>query len=241
MDAYVVQGILPASGLILDVQGPGLEPNTEYENSLFGRRCRILFYTNDDEVQYARSISTLELLCLYGIITQHGEINPALLFSMYSTLDALLPHSLLYEFCRIIMDTSTSRSHILNAFIYSCEIKMSISQCLHIEHHIACNTLDWENYYKDDNDTFRIIYHLRKHKAYYCLPTVLKDISGKYHIFLKRGQLQMLNNHSIFYKPVRMNSNYLALIVVPQSLRKWFFDHYHSGLAGGYMNKYKTL
>ena len=72
MDAYVVQGIFPASGLILDVQGPGLEPNTEYENSLFGQRCGISFYANDDEVQYARSISTLKLPCLYGIITQHG-------------------------------------------------------------------------------------------------------------------------------------------------------------------------
>ena len=32
MDADVVQGISPASILILDVQGPGLEPSIYYEN-----------------------------------------------------------------------------------------------------------------------------------------------------------------------------------------------------------------
>ena len=62
MDAEVVQGISPASRLILDVQGPGLEPSKDYENYLFIQQCRILFYENDDGVQYARSISTLELL-----------------------------------------------------------------------------------------------------------------------------------------------------------------------------------
>ena len=72
MDADVVQGISPASSVILDVQGPGLEPPTDYENSLLSRRYRILFYANDDEVQYARSIYMIELLRLYGIITQHG-------------------------------------------------------------------------------------------------------------------------------------------------------------------------
>ena len=107
----------------------------------------------------------LELFRLYGIITQHGEINPALLFSMYSTLDALLPHSLPYEFRRTIMDTPTLSSHTIDAFISICNGKMSTSKCFHIEQHIACNKLDRENSYKGENYTFRIISHLRKHKA----------------------------------------------------------------------------
>ena len=49
---------------------------------------------------------------------------------------------------------------------------MSTSQCLHIEQHIACNTLNWENAYKYDNDTFRIIYHIKKYKAETPLPAV---------------------------------------------------------------------
>ena len=114
MDAYVVQGIYPASSLILYVQSLRLEPSSDYENSLFGRQCGILFYANDDGVKYACSVSTLKLICLYVIITQQGEINPALLFSMDSILDVLLPRSLPYGFRRTIMDTSTSRSHILD-------------------------------------------------------------------------------------------------------------------------------
>ena len=120
MDADVVQGISPASSLILGLQGPGLEPSTYYENSLFGQRCGISFYDNDDGFQYACSISTLELLCLYGVITQHGEINPSLLFTLDSTLDFLLPHRLTYEFRRTIMHKSTSCSNIRYAFISSC-------------------------------------------------------------------------------------------------------------------------
>ena len=33
MDVAVVQGISPASSLVLVLQGPGLEPSTDYENS----------------------------------------------------------------------------------------------------------------------------------------------------------------------------------------------------------------
>ena len=94
MDAYVVQGIYPASSLILYVQSPGLEPSSDYENSLFGRQCGILFYANDDGVKYACSVSTLKLLCLYVIITQNVEINLELLFCMDSKLYALPAHSL---------------------------------------------------------------------------------------------------------------------------------------------------
>ena len=172
MDSHVVQGISPASSLILDVQVPGLEPSTEYENSLFCQWCVISFYTNDDWVQYNHSISKLGLLHLYGIKTQHGEINSALLFSMDSTLDTLIPHRLPYEFRRKIMDTSTSQSHILDAFISSCDGQMSTPQCFHIEQHISCNTLDWKNTFKYDNDTFQIISHLRKHNTEYWPPAV---------------------------------------------------------------------
>ena len=123
-------------------------------------------------------MSTLELLCLYGTITQHGEINPALLFSMESTLDALITHILPYDaFWRTIMDTLSSRSQILDAFISICDGRISTSKCFLIVQHIAFNTLDWENAYKYGNDTFQIIYHLQKQKSDNCPPAVLKDVN----------------------------------------------------------------
>ena len=64
---------------------------------------------------------------LYGIITQYGEINPALLFSMDSALDALRPRSLPYKFRRTIMDTPTLWSNILDAFVSSYNGKISAS------------------------------------------------------------------------------------------------------------------
>ena len=72
-------------------------------------------------------------------------------------------------------------------------------------------------------------------------PAVLKDINRKYYILLKCGHNKMLNNCLIFYRPIMMNSKYLALIVVPQSLQKRIFDHYHSEPTNKHMIKYKTL
>ena len=92
-----------------------------------------LFYAYYNVVQYAHSISTLELLHLYGIIRKHGEINPALLFFMDSTLDGLLPHSLSNELWRTILDTSILRSHILVPFKSLCDRKIFTSQYFHIE------------------------------------------------------------------------------------------------------------
>ena len=56
MDADVSHGITPASSLIMYAQGTVLELFTDYEMGIF-------FYANGNRVQYARSISTLELLC----------------------------------------------------------------------------------------------------------------------------------------------------------------------------------
>ena len=72
IDADVIQVISPASSIILDAQGLGLEPSTDYGFFLFGHQCGISFYANYYEFQYARSISMLELLRLYEVITQHG-------------------------------------------------------------------------------------------------------------------------------------------------------------------------
>ena len=86
-----------------------------------------------------------------------------------------------------------------------------------------------------------MIYHLRKNKADNFPPAVLKDSNSNYHIFLKRGQLQMLNNCLVFLKTVMMNRKYIALIVVPHNLRKQLFEHYHSGPMGGHMGEYNTV
>ena len=63
------------------------------------------------------------------------------------------------------MDTSTLCSNILDDFVFNCDGQMSTAQYFHIENHSANNTLDWGKSYKDDNDTFRIIFLLRKDKA----------------------------------------------------------------------------
>ena len=49
---------------------------------------------------------------------------------------------------------------------------MSTAQCFHVEQQNASSMIDQGKSYKDDNDNFRIIHHLRKHKADDWSPTV---------------------------------------------------------------------
>ena len=70
------------------------------------------------------------------------------------------------------MDTLTSRTNILGDFISNSTGQMSTAQCFHVEQQNASSMIDQEKSYKDDNDNFRIIHHLRKHKADDWSPTV---------------------------------------------------------------------
>ena len=40
---------------------------------------------------------------------------------------------------------------------------------------------------------------------------------------------------------LKIQSKALSLIIVPESIRKVLFDHYHGGPCGGHMGEYKTL
>ena len=144
MDAYVVQGISQASSLILYAQGPGLEPFTDYKNFPFDWRCKILFYANDNGVQYSRSISTLELLRFHGNnnTTWKNQPGTVILYRHYpECITTSQPN---------IKFSDNNHGYINLTVTYTwcftshCGGKMSTSQFFHIEQHIDFNTLYWD-------------------------------------------------------------------------------------------------
>lgn len=55
------------------------------------------------------------------------------------------------------------------------------------------------------------------------------------------NRLSLRSNCIVFMKPIALTNKHLNLIVVPASLRKILFDHYHGGPSGAHMGEYKTL
>ena len=51
----------------------------------------------------------------------------------------------------------------------------------------------------------------------------------------------MLHDKIVLYKAIFKNVKYVGLIIVPLSLCRLIFIHYHTGPSGGHMGEYKTL
>ena len=69
----------------------------------------------------------------------------------------------------------------------------------------------------------------------------LKPISPGYKTVLKEGRIQTLHEKLVLYKLILVNHRYVALTIVPQSLRRSVFSHLHDGPSGENMGEYKTL
>ena len=69
----------------------------------------------------------------------------------------------------------------------------------------------------------------------------LKFISPRYKTSTKEGTIQILNGKLVPYKLMLVNHRYVALILVPQSLRSSVFSHLNAGTSGGHMGEKKPL
>ena len=68
----------------------------------------------------------------------------------------------------------------------------------------------------------------------------LESIIPGYKTSLKEGIIKILNGELVLYKLILANHQYVVLIIVPQSLRRSVFSHFHSGPSGGHMGEYKS-
>ena len=55
------------------------------------------------------------------------------------------------------------------------------------------------------------------------------------------NRVQLLHGKLVQYKPIFKDVKYVGLIIVPLSLRRVIFSHFHAGPTGGHMGEYKTL
>ena len=62
-----------------------------------------------------------------------------------------------------------------------------------------------------------------------------------YHSYLKKKNMICLGDTLLHFKAIDMNRKVLSLIIVPDSLRCPFFDHYHGGPSSDHLGVYKTF
>ena len=58
---------------------------------------------------------------------------------------------------------------------------------------------------------------------------------------MKDNTIQIVNKKLVPFKSILANHRHVLLIIVPISLRRKLFSHYHAGPSSGHMGEYKTL
>ena len=92
-----------------------------------------------------------------------------------------------------------------------------------------------------DTNTHAIMTHLITHNPSNCPKAILSNIDSKYHLYLNRGYLQLYNDCLVYFKPILMESRYIALLVVTTGLQRQLLSHHHAGPSGGHTGEYKSL
>lgn len=102
------------------------------------------------------------------------------------------------------------------------------------------SALKWTEAYASDSSTNAIITGLSNHysKTWSAHKFIL--INKFYHQKLKNGEIELFHGKLIHNKCIFPDSKFIALIIVPSSIRQAIFDYYHSGSLGGHMGEYKT-
>ena len=102
-------------------------------------------------------------------------------------------------------------------------------------------TTDWTAAYSQDVST-NIMLNMFKnaHKPLWS-NDMLQKVLVEYRSHLKEHLISMLHDKLVYYKAIFKHVKYIGLIIVPLSLRRVIFSHYHAGPSGGHMGEYKTL
>ena len=101
--------------------------------------------------------------------------------------------------------------------------------------------LDWPKSYLAHKDTNIIRGVFLKYKASAIPLDIIRIVYLSYRKHIKAGQISLFGEKLLLFKVLKIQRKDLSLIIVPESIRKVLFDHYHGGPCGGHMGEYKTL
>ena len=173
---------------------------------------------------YARRITSTELLNVYSIEIDKDAVFPTKLDSL---IDDLLPHSIPWTFRNNITRDDNYITNLLEPFSNSDTQQCDTSQCYLTS--TTPESLDWTNVYNDDIDTRFISSKLLDSQQVAWNDKGLSTINSAYRVPLKDNTIQIVNKKLVPFKPILANHRHVLLIIVPISLRRKLFSHYHAG------------
>ena len=148
----------------------------------------------------------------------------------------LLPLAFVYS----IVSSASRLDKIYDTFLDKDDDISHGAQC-YLRGKVPSTLLDREQGYKDDPGCTAIMTVLKSANGKSIPDVVISSVHMGYRLSLRKKLMHMLGGKLVLFKPVNMNSKYIILLVVPLSLCRKLFSHYHAGPSGGHMGKYKTL
>ena len=230
----------PSIMSILDPTAPCSEPDTSQGDGIFGKRFGIPFQDKESRVWFARAASTLELLSTYSI-PDSMLLLPSIVVDTIDNVDQLLAGGMPYKLRHASLNPDQQNDSIEDNFVEGQDEQVFTVQCYHMSTPPVDQVLDWTTAYQNDNTTRALLSILEQYKAHEIPSAVISTAPVEFRTMLTKGLVAILNSKLVYFKPILMNERYVTLLIIPESLRKPLFDHYHAGPSAGHMGEYKTL
>ncbi len=136
--------------------------------------------------------------------------------------------------------------HLLNNILFP---QLALSDDIHRDT-IQCYTItekqsgfNWVAAYSSDTDDTQPLCQLviDHSNTKVCTKTKLNSVNSFYRRFLKSNSISWTRNRLVLHKHLPLMARTIELIIVPTSLRRKIFLHYHASPSGGHVGEYKTL
>lgn len=203
----------------------------------------ILVQSDIQNTWTSRALSLREILSLYSIPL---SFISKLTTDKQSTISSLFQSSTPFNLRNSFMSHVTAIGGIQDKLLFSDDVHHNSIQCYFVKP--IPTPHDWFSAYQSDPVTNSILAVLGINKASQAIksppPSPAKDvkhINSCFQTFLLSGGISYASGRITVYKTIPLMNRTVALIVVPQSMQRLIFTHYHASPSGGHAGEYKTL
>ena len=221
--------------VILDTSYPAYPPSLVDNPNIHLPNFHIPSWNNTANFWEARPLFNNEWLNLYShnnLIHQSTTASIINDSTLYSSLRSSVP-----QIVQNVLLTHFIDSNMFDHLIFNEDTQTDCAQCFTLQPLPSPDS--WSTAYKSDSDTLAIINALKNSPDTSNIN--LTKINKAYHQFLRDNLIHYHSNRLILRKPIPTTNKSVELIIIPVSLRRIIFDHYHGGPTGGHMGEYKTL
>ena len=201
---------------------PSAEHIAGARQTFYSKRIVLLFQASYG-VWFSRPIFSLELLQCYSI-----DVSTLAKTCTISSLNAII-ENLLPSCLPSNLSSFNTQSVERTDSIYYYDVTATC--CLHS----PSTLIDWPTAYSKDNDTSIIISTLKLNKLSSIPSVTIQNIHMSYLTHLTKGNIVLLRDKLLLFKAKATNSKILSLMIIPTTIRRTLFDHYHVGPSGAHM------